>query len=220
MKKTTSTALVVGSSHDLLGLGSSCIGEYSTTATGSTYKYLVKSITEMRISISESCLASVNEYNISSARSLPERLDEDEWRSSRDVLFWGQPPLTANYLLVYFKCAGEWDLGHCQDLARNRDCELYSCEGDLAITHSAYSDLQRWNESVPQCLSSEKKSRKNKSGKLQKKPKRDIADAIADLELHIQKNQDVFESWFSLARQVVIDDGGALAGNKRKRHMS
>lgn len=61
---------------------------------------------------------------------------------------------------------------------------------------------------------------KNRNGKLEKKTPRTLAHAAVDLGLHIQKNQSLYIEWFSIARENIIDDGGALAGNPHKRHIS
>lgn len=229
MKKTQSTALVVGGhSHDPLGLRLSCKAANSTAVVESTYtamvestyKYMVKSIIEWQVSIPDSCLSNASGCDILPDRSFHQGSSVVEWHTIRNVQFWGRPLLTVDYMKICLQSANELTATRTQEVSLNRGCELYLDNCSLPIAQSTCLDIQRWSDRVQQYLSPEKKSRKSKSGKLQKKPKRDIEDAIADLELHIQKNHDLFESWFSLARQVVIDDGGALAGNKRKRHIS
>lgn len=221
MKKTQSTALVVGGhSLDPLELRLSCRAANSTAVVESTYKYMVSSIAELQVSISGSCLSSFNEGARSLDRYFQQGSEVDDLHKSMSVLFWGHPLLTVDYMMICLQSANELISARAQEASFNSSCELYLNDCSLPITQPACSDLQGWGDRVSSYLSPDKKARKSKTGKLQKKPKRDIEDAIADLELHIQKNQDLFESWFSLARKVVIDDGGALAGNKRKRHIS
>lgn len=224
MKKTPNTALVVGDHfHDPLGLRLSIKTENSNAITAvveGTYKYMIKSITECHISISGTGLSDIHERDHSPDRYFEQELNLHECHASENALFWGHPLHTVDYMTIYLQSANELACTLAENVSFSRNCKPFLDNCSLAATQPACSDLQRWGEKAHQYLSPEKKSRKSKSGKLQKKPKRDIEDAIADLELHIQKNHDLFESWFSLARQVVIDDGGALAGNKRKRHIS
>lgn len=224
MKKTQNTALVVGNHfNDPLGLRLSFKAENSTAVTAAiegTYKYMIKSISECHISISGPDLSDIFERDHSPDRYYEQELNLHECRAGENALFWGHPLHTVDYMMIYLQSANELTCTPTQNVSFRRNCKSFLDNCSWAATQPACSALQRWGETAHQYLSPEKKSRKSKSGKLQKKPKRDIEDAIADLELHIQKNHDLFESWFSLARQVVIDDGGALAGNKRKRHIS
>lgn len=114
-------------------------------------------------------------------------------------------------------------------------CDLSSSDESLGARYSLVIELSKleggtdclknWQLTAPKAdgsvyLSQSKDSSRSKNGKLHKKPKRSVADAILDLEVHIEKNHDLYESWFSMAKSKVIDDSGPLAGNRRKRHMS
>lgn len=114
-------------------------------------------------------------------------------------------------------------------------CDLSSSDESLGVWYSLFIGLSKpeggtdclknWQLTAPKAdgavyLSQSKDSCRSKNGKLLKKPKRSVADAIVDLEVHIEKNHDLYESWFSMAKSNVIDDSGPLAGNRRKRHMS
>lgn len=61
---------------------------------------------------------------------------------------------------------------------------------------------------------------KSRNGKLEKKTPRTLSDAVADLDLHIKNNQSLYDEWFSTARKNIVNDGGALAGNPQKHHIS
>lgn len=221
MKKTKNTALVVGGhSNDPLGLRLSYKTATSNAIVENAYVYIVQDIFELQFSIAVPCLSSVRESDSLPNRSFHQEANFIECHTNKNLQFWGHPLLTVDYMMTCLQSANELPSARAPEVSYTRSCEFYLDSCSLPIAQPTCPDLQSWSDRVQQFLSPEKKSRKIKSGKLQKKPKRDIEDAIADLDLHIQKNQDLFESWFSLARQVVIDDGGALAGNKRKRHIN
>lgn len=55
------------------------------------------------------------------------------------------------------------------------------------------------------------------SEKRTKQAPRNASDIQQDVVEHIQRNLGLYNSWVDLARAHPIDDGGALAGNNRKK---
>ncbi|MNM42307.1 hypothetical protein D3C81_531400 [compost metagenome] len=191
MKKTKSKDLIVSGSRDYLGLKCSFgSGERKSLTSCSGFNAPRNGLAR------DSHASGWSDCLIGDDGFLFLRTCSPSEDSDLYSLQWGKAPLSAEYILLF---ANSYR-AKAADLAR---AELIALGAGVALSASASS-----------------KSEKTKNGKLQKKPRREISDAMTDLELHIQKNHELFESWFSLAKSMVIDDSGALAGNKRKRHAS